>query len=91
MSVVYDIEDRIFINEQGNKLNYKRLVITGYLNGNLETIELPIKKEQAIIYNAMRGSEAPTVQSHKATYEEQQSFVDKNGRIKDDDDSELFE
>lgn len=56
----YQVEDRIFINDSGNQVKYKRLVVTGYLNGNLETIELPISKEQALIYRAMSNT-APEV------------------------------
>lgn len=56
----YQVEDRVFINEAGNQVKYKRLVIQGYLNGNLETIELPISKEQALIYRAM-SSDRPEV------------------------------
>lgn len=51
----YEIEDKIFINDAGNQINYKRLVITGYLNGTLEKIELPINREQAVIYKAMQA------------------------------------
>lgn len=60
----YEVVDKIFINEAGNQVNYKRLAIQGYLNGNLETIELPISKEQVVIYNAMSG-DAPEVRTSR--------------------------
>lgn len=63
----YNIEDRIFVNDSGNQVKYKRLVIQGYLNGNLETIELPISKDQALIYKAMQG-QGPEVTTKSGGY-----------------------
>lgn len=57
----YQLEDRIFINEAGNQVKYKRVVVTGYLNGNLEQIELPISKDQAILYRAMESGSEPEI------------------------------
>lgn len=60
----YEVVDKIFVNDAGNNVNYKRLAIQGYLNGTLETIELPISKEQAVIYKAM-SADAPEVRSSR--------------------------
>lgn len=73
----YQIEDKVFVNDSGNQVKYKRLVITGYLNGNIETIELPISKEQAIIYKAMT-SDKPEIYSRKSTSDEKEAFAENN-------------
>lgn len=65
----YQIEDRVFINEAGNQVKYKRLVVTGFLAGEVQTLELPISKDQAVIYNAMKA-DSPEVNVRKASKDE---------------------
>ena len=84
----YAIEDKIFINDKGDQVKYKRLVVTGYLNGQIETIELPISRDQATIYNAMK-SEAPTVEVKKGG--EVETKRTSNNSLLDDDEKGLFD
>lgn len=60
----YTIEDKIFINDAGNSVNYKRFVIKGWAGGELQTIELPLSKDQAVIYKLLQA-EAPSVVTSK--------------------------
>lgn len=76
----YEVEDRIFTNEAGNQIKYKRLVITGYTDDGIETIELPISKDQATIYRLMKGKNKPTENSRRANAEEEEDFLGLNGR-----------
>lgn len=77
----YDIEDKIFINDAGNSVNYKRFVIKGWAGGELQTIELPISKDQAVIYKLLQ-SEAPSVVTSKGgevdVTRKQSSILDDN-------------
>ena len=70
----YQVEDRIFTNEAGNQIKYKRLVITGYTDDGVETIELPISKDQATIYRLMSRSAKPEQGSRHANAAEQSEF-----------------
>lgn len=86
----HNVEDMSFINDSGTKVNYKRLVVTGYLDGAIERIELPISKDQATIYSIMKRSAAHTTEARTATEDEQQTFKDKvqskPGSLFDDED-----
>jgi len=77
----YTIEDKIFINDAGNSVNYKRFVIKGWAGGELQTIELPISKDQAVIYKLLQ-SESPSVTTSKGG---EVDVTRKEGTILDDD------
>lgn len=70
----YQVEDRSFINDSGNKVEYKRLVITGYADGEIQSIELSISKDQATIYKIMQASHVPVSTSRKANKAEEEDF-----------------
>lgn len=79
----YSIEDKIFINDAGNSVNYKRFVIKGWAGGELQTIELPISKDQAVIYKLLQ-SEAPSVMTSKGG---EVDVTRKSGTILDDEET----
>lgn len=84
----YDVEDKIFVNEAGNQIKYKRLVITGYLDGEIEKMELPISRDQATIYKLMK-SQGHTVEAKKGGQVETKRSSDNS--LLDDDEKGLFD
>ena len=74
----YSVEDRIFVNDSGNQVKYKRLVVRGYLNGTIHEMELPISRDQATIYQLMAQSDKPEVTTHNGGHVDVERKKDEN-------------
>lgn len=79
------IEDRSFVNDNGELIKFKRLVVRGVIQGEIQAVELPINKEQALLVGMLLKSteqvtEATTVHQpyvSKAKNEELQNEAKK--------------
>lgn len=78
-----------FTNDNGEQIPYKRLCITGYLGGEIQTLELKLSKSDLLLAELLLTSneEKPTVDTRKATEDEQPS-VTRNENNKLDLDAE---
>ena len=66
-----------FENDKGEVIKYKRLCISGYIGGSLETLEIKLEKSEMLLAKMLLTSteDAPTVTAGKATAEERAAFL----------------
>lgn len=64
--------EQSFEGEDGKPVKYKRLAITGIIDGELHTLELKLSKSELLLAEILLSSkeERPTTQTRKATAEE---------------------
>lgn len=71
MSVVQVIK-KVFVNEAGESVPYERLSITGYVSGEIHTLELKITNSEMLLAKILLSSEEnkPSVKTRHAVENE---------------------
>lgn len=85
MAKVYIATLQFNNNETGEIVPYKRLCITGSVNGDSHTLELKLSKEQLVLAEMLLTSkEEVSTSTRKASAEEVDNFLSENKHKNDD-------
>lgn len=76
MAIVKIVDMEPFENDKGELVKYKRLCISGYLGGEVHTLEIKLEKSELLLAEILLSSkeEKPVTDSHRSTDEEQEEF-----------------
>jgi len=77
MSHVAIIKNTFNDAKTGLPVTYERLAITGYVGGEIQTLEIKLEKSELMLAKILLSSneQAPTTSVHKATEDELDDFI----------------
>jgi hypothetical protein len=74
------VDDRQFIDDKGNAVDYSKLCLTGTINGQILTQEFKLTKTDRMITNLiLNTTEDLKSDARQATEDELESFLQENG------------
>lgn len=93
MAITKVMQMEPFLNDKGEQVNYERLCISGYIGGEIHTLEIKLEKSELLLAKMLLSSseEKPKENVRKANSEEiaeHSSKVKRNKTILEDDDDD---
>jgi len=80
MAKVAIVQMEPFLNDKGEEVNYQRLCISGYVGGELHTLEIKLEKSELLLAKMLLSSteNKPTTVARKSSEDELNTFLDEN-------------